>query len=282
MKKILRKIFINNYKNIFFMILNSQSKYFSLENIELKIKKDCKLGRKNTIIRTQIDEIITPNILKNGKWDYFVVNFIKKKTKNTKVKFNFIDIGANIGLISKQLINEKIKIDKYHCVEPEKKNFEILKKNLKFSNKALFYNIALTNKKSSYQKIYLSNNNFGDYSLLKKKNSNFSLVKCENINSFFNNISKIIKNNKIIYKSDTQGFDEMLILSLEKKYLKKISILIIEVSNFNFLEKNKKKFLNLTKYFNIIEDEKGNKLNKMDLSNKINQKKELNLLFAKN
>ena len=81
MKKILRKIFINNYKNIFFMILNSQSKYFSLENIELKIKKDCKLGKKNTIIRTQIDEIITPNILKNGKWDYFVVNFIKKKNK---------------------------------------------------------------------------------------------------------------------------------------------------------------------------------------------------------
>ena len=74
----------------------------------------------------------------------------------------------------------------------------------------------------------------------------------------------------------------MLILSLEKKYLKKISILILEISNFNFLEKNKKKFLNLTKYFNIIEDEKGNKLNEMDLSLKINQKTELNLLFAKN
>ena len=51
----------------------------------------------------------------------------------------------------------------------------------------------------------------------------------------------MFKNNKIIYKSDTQGFDEMLILSLEKKYLKKISILILEVSNFNFLKKNKKK-----------------------------------------
>ena len=79
MRKILRKIFINNFKNIFFMLLNSDSKYFSIDTIDLKLKKDCKLGKKNSIISSQLDQMITPNILKHGEWEYFIVNFIKKE-----------------------------------------------------------------------------------------------------------------------------------------------------------------------------------------------------------
>ena len=262
------------------MLLNSNSKYFSLESIDLKLKKDCKLGKKNNIISTQIDQIITPNILKHGKWDYFLINFLKKSVKNKNIKFNFIDIGANIGLVSKQLINEDINIDKIYCVEPENKNFLILKKNLKSKKKIFFYNIALTNKKSNYQKIYLDKNNSGDYSLIKKENSKSYLVKCVNINFFFKSIFNKLKKNKIIYKSDTQGFDEILILSLEKKYLEKINILMLEISNFSFLRRNKKKFIKLSKYFNIIEDEYGNKIDQKKLLFKLNQEQEFNILFA--
>ena len=37
------------------------------------------LGRLTSFkIQTRIDQIITPNILKKGKWDYFIIKFIEK------------------------------------------------------------------------------------------------------------------------------------------------------------------------------------------------------------
>ena len=263
------------------MLLNSNSRYFDIENIELKFKKDCKLGKKNTIFSTKVDEIITPNILKNGEWEYFVVKYIKKNLISKSQKFVFIDIGANVGLTSKQLINQKLKISKYFCVEPEKTNFELLKKNLGNIKKVIFYNLALTNKYINHQKIYLNKNNFGDYSLLKKSTIS-KIIKCMNINLFFKKVEKKYNINNIIYKSDTQGLDEILIMSLEKKYFNKIKILIIEISNFDFLEKNLNAFLNLIKNFENIEDENKDKIDEKKLLFKLYKKKEFNLFLSRN
>ena len=128
MKKILRYIFLNNFKNIFFMLINSKSEYFEFKKIEIKIKKNCKLGNKNTNLLTRIDQVITPNLLKKGEWEYFIIKFILKFAKNKKAKYDFIDIGANIGLITKQLVTRKNFIKNFHCIEPEIENFNILKK----------------------------------------------------------------------------------------------------------------------------------------------------------
>ena len=87
MKKILRKLFLNNFKHIFYIFQNSNSHYFDYNKIELVIKKDCCLGVKNTKIQTRIDQIITPNILKKGKWDYFIIKFICKYIKNKTNQF---------------------------------------------------------------------------------------------------------------------------------------------------------------------------------------------------
>ena len=66
-------------------------------------------------------------------------------------------------------------------------------------------------------KIYLNKYNFGDYSF-KTKTNKFEKAMIENVNSFF---KKNIKNNKnIIYKSDTQGMDEEILFSIDKKYFK--------------------------------------------------------------
>ena len=40
---------------------------------------------------------------------------------------------------------------------------------------------------------------------------------------------------------------------------------MLEISNFSFLRRNKKKFIKLSKYFNIIEDEYGNKIDQKKL-----------------
>ena len=94
-------------------------------------------------------------------------------------------------------------------------------------------------------------------------------------------LKKIIFNkkiNNIIYKSDTQGHDLEIFLSLDVDILKKIKIISIEISNFKF---NKNDFLNKILDFKIIYDEYGKKLNKNLLINKLEQKKEFNLLASR-
>lgn len=103
-----------------------------------------------------------------------------------------------------------------------------------------------------------------------------------NINLFFKKIEKKYNINNIIYKSDTQGLDEILIMSLEKKYFNKIKILILEISNFDFLEKKLNNFLNLIENFKNIEDGYGNKIDKNNLLSKLDKKKEFNLFLSRN
>ena len=282
MKKIFWNIYLNKYKNIFYLLINSNSKYFEIKKIELRIKKNIKLGNKDSKITTKPDEIITPNILQNGEWEYFIIKFISKIVKNKKLKFDFIDIGANIGLTTIQLTHEKkIPINKYYCIEPERENFLLLKENLNHNKKVSFFNFALTNEKSKRKKIYKNRKNHGDYSLLKKSGNDFDFVKTKNINSFFKKVLNNSKQKNLIYKSDTQGFDEILILSLKKEYLKKIKVAVLEISNFNYLKKNKIKFIEILNEFSIIKDENGNDINKNQFLSKLKKKVEFNLLLSK-
>lgn len=282
MKKIVRKLFLNNFKSIFYMIQNSNSDYFNYSKIELVIKKDCYLGLKNTKIQTRIDQMITPNILKKGQWDYFIIKFICKYIKNKANQFSFIDLGSNIGLITRQLYLKKPDIKNFHCIEPEKENYNILLNNLDSFKNVHTYNFALTNQKSGIKKMYLDKNNFGNFSLLKNSNKNTTYINALNASIFFNKIISKHKINKIIYKSDTQGFDEIIILSLSKKILDKIDIMILEISNFNYLKKNILQFFDLIEAYNVKENEIGKTINKEKIRKMINSEVEFNLLLYKN
>ena len=281
MKKILRKLFLNNFKSIFYMIQNSNSNYFDYNKIELVIKKDCCLGVKNTKIQTRIDQIITPNILKKGKWDYFIIKFICKYIKNKTNQFSFIDLGSNIGLITKQLYLKKPNIKNFHCIEPEKENYNILLNNLDSVKNVYTYNCALTNQESGIKKMYLNKNNFGDFSLLKNSNKTTTYINTLNASSFFNKIISKHKINKIIYKSDTQGFDEMIVLSLSKKILDKIDMMILEISNFSYLKKNILQFFALIENYNVKENDIGKKIDKEQIKKMISNEVEFNLLLYK-
>ena len=284
MRKILKKLFINKFKNIFYMLQNSNSKYFEFNKIVLKIKKDNTFGKKNAVITSRIDQLITPNILKSGKWDYFIIEFINKYCLKKKTKFNFIDIGANIGLISLQLINTNRYIKNYFCVEPDIQNYNILKENLSVNktNNINTYNYALIDgKNKKKQKIFIDKSNFGNYSLIKKNNHQIDYVKTYNAKKFLNRIINKYGSYKFIYKSDTQGYDEIILLSLGNNIINRFKILILEISNFDFLTRNIDKFIEIVDQFDEKVDEKGKNLNNKNILEKISSREEFNLLLSK-
>ena len=278
-KKILTKILLNNFKSVFYILIKSKYEFLLPDHINFVLKKNTPLGKKGENIKLFFDQIITPNVIKNGSWDIFIVNFIKKFSKK-KISYSFIDVGANIGLMSRQILNAGIKIKSIFCFEPEINNFLLLKKNVGFFKESFFFNFALGNTKKDKTKLYLDPLNKGNYSLSKQNiKKEYCYIKIISANTI---IKKIIRNNRvnnIIYKSDTQGKDIKIFLSLDADILKKIKIICIEISNFNF---DKIDFLSKILEFKIIYDESGVKLNKNLLINKLEEKNEFNLLACRN
>ncbi|MCX7337567.1 MAG: FkbM family methyltransferase [Pelagibacterales bacterium] len=280
--KIIRKIILrNNFKILLSELISSNFDKIKPNYLNFKINTNCPLGKNGDELFLLFDNIITPKVLLQGYWDVFVINFIKENTKKNN-NYYFFDIGSHIGLITRQVANLNIKVKKFFCFEPLKIHFNLLKKNCDFIKKINFYNCAIGVKKDE-KKIYTNKLNSGNSSLIKINKSQYQYTLVLEANA---TLKKIIKTNyikkNIIYKSDTEGYDEMIFLSLEENIIKKINIAILEISNFNFLLKNLNTFMNKIKNFNIIKDDQGIKLNLKTLENKLLLKKGFNLLLCKN
>jgi FkbM family methyltransferase len=280
-KIIRKKLLRNNFKILLSELISSHFNKIKPNYLNFKINKNCTLGKTGDELFLLFDNIITPKVLLHGYWDVFVINFIKENTKKNN-NYYFVDIGAHIGLITRQVANLNIKIKKFFCFEPLKLHFNLLKKNCSFIKKINFYNYAIGVKKDK-KKIYTNKLNSGNSSLIRINKSQYQYTFVLEANT---TLKKIIKDNhiqkNIIYKSDTEGFDEMIFLSLEQNIIKKIDIAILEISNFKFLLKNLNTFVNKIKNFNLIKDDKGVNLNLKTLKNKLLLKKAFNLLLCKN
>jgi FkbM family methyltransferase len=280
-KIIRKKLLRNNFKILLSELISSHFNKIKPNYLNFKINKNCTLGKTGDELFLLFDNIITPKVLLHGYWDVFVINFIKENTKKNN-NYYFVDIGSHIGLITRQVANLNIKIKKFFCFEPLKLHFNLLKKNCSFIKKINFYNYAIGVEKDK-KKIYTNKLNSGNSSLLKINKSQYQYTSVLEANT---TLKKIIKDNhiqkNIIYKSDTEGFDEMIFLSLEENIIKKIDIAILEISNFKFLLKNLNTFVNKIKNFNLIKDDQGVKLNLKTLKDKLLLKKGFNLLLCKN
>jgi FkbM family methyltransferase len=280
-KIIRKKLLRNNFKILLSELISSHFNKIKPNYLNFKINKNCTLGKTGDELFLLFDNIITPKVLLHGYWDVFVINFIKENTKKNN-NYYFVDIGSHIGLITRQVANLNIKIKKFFCFEPLKLHFNLLKKNCSFIKKINFYNYAIGVKKDK-KKIYTNKLNSGNSSLIRINKSQYQYTFVLEANT---TLKKIIKDNhiqkNIIYKSDTEGFDEMIFLSLEQNIIKKIDIAILEISNFKFLLKNLNTFVNKIKNFNLIKDDKGVNLNLKNLKNKLLLKKAFNLLLCKN
>jgi FkbM family methyltransferase len=280
-KIIRKKLLRNNFKILLSELISSHFNKIKPNYLNFKINKNCTLGKTGDELFLLFDNIITPKVLLHGYWDVFVINFIKENTKKNN-NYYFVDIGSHIGLITRQVANLNIKIKKFFCFEPLKLHFNLLKKNCSFIKKINFYNYAIGVKKYK-KKIYTNKLNSGNSSLIRINKSQYQYTFVLEANT---TLKKIIKDNhiqkNIIYKSDTEGFDEMIFLSLEQNIIKKIDIAILEISNFKFLLKNLNTFVNKIKNFNLIKDDKGVNLNLKTLKNKLLLKKAFNLLLCKN
>lgn len=179
------------------------------------------LGKKGVFIKS--NDILLLNFLNQELYEKNIIQAINYLCEEKKYFDFFIDIGANIGLVT---INVSKQFKNLYLVEPVKEHFNILKTNIKRNFKKIsnfyFYNFALSNK-NGFAKITIPKENIGS-SRIEESNSylnykNYDIDRVEKINlyptaKFLKDIFKNLNENKItkgVIKIDTEGYEEIIL-----------------------------------------------------------------------
>ena len=142
------------------------------------------------------------------KYEPYETKLILGQTKKGDV---VVDVGANIGYYTILLADKVGKTGKVYAFEPDKINFEILKKNIEANN---LNNVVAVNaaagSKNETNILYRSKENLGDHKLYDNfqfSKSNFQKEKVKIIK-----LDDYLKNIKInLMKIDTQGWEPEVI-----------------------------------------------------------------------
>ena len=177
-------------------------------------------------------------------------------------KLNFkkpciVDVGGCIGMYS-VVYSNLYSSGKIYTFEPLKKNYEQLKKNLKFNkcNNVSVFNLGLSDKKkntfigipdASFNKRYKSNINDGLYSIYSKKKT--SLIKLDKLDHIIR--KKKIKKVDFI-KIDVEGAEYEVLKGSEKLIKKNHPVIQLEFNELTKKLGNKDiiYFKNFAKKFN--------------------------------
>ena len=246
--KKLRKTTSSIEKLILRLVYKYKKQYFYYESYNLfknypatpkiigyQLNKNTALGKKGDIIYLPPDLENSWGIINSGEISYPYKDLITQYTQSNQ-DYIFIDIGANVGLVTKELINKNLNIDSFICVEPIEHIYSCLKLNIKEHSNVFTYNFGLGNKDSE-QDMYTDPSNHGNSSLLKSmmvKNKyhsyDTSKVSIKSVEYFFELIKDKIENKRLIIKIDVQGYDELILSLIPNSIIEMTDLLIYELS----------------------------------------------------
>ena len=268
-------IFFRQKKKLLWTLVNNlMNSFISAPTISvLTLREDTSLGKKNEKIFVTNDSYQTWYIMNSRD---FHKSFVDKVLEFTKlsISYNFIDIGANTGLLTRCLLNNLSNIRNCFLVEPDPDNLFCIKNNLQNFENINTLDCAL-DLSDGEKKLFIDQNNKGNLSLnyemmtlkedkLSFMNSedNYINVKTKNIKNYFNDIRN--ENNNII-KIDVQGYDEIIFQEIPRDVLIKTDILFIEITPLKSKKFDEEKFtLNLDLFKKYITSN-GNQLTKNEV-----------------
>lgn len=115
-----------------------------------------------------LDAIIGQHVLRRGSWENVLPRFVSHVMQGCDSQFSLVDIGANIGLFTRQCLNllDPEKLDQCWCYEPESNNYNLLKRNIGSSTGVILHNYGL-GERNEVCELYIDPVNVGNYSTNK-------------------------------------------------------------------------------------------------------------------
>ncbi len=190
-----------------------------------------KLGASGDRLVMPLDGVIFPAVVKSGSWQGEEIDFLKSKVQGED-EYCLIDIGANVGLFTRQVLESGLKLKNCFCLEPNAQNFSCLVQNLDRYQNVECFNFGLGDT-SARQEFYADHSNCGNYSLnieaMGGRSYSTEVVTITSVADFFAETKPRIGASNIIWKSDTQGYDELIVSLVPMDVWSRISFAIIEL-----------------------------------------------------
>lgn len=164
-----------------------------------------------------LDHIIGRIALVHRQWDYAKQSFLIDVCREQNEPFCLIDVGANIGLFTRQTLNNRhLNVQKVFTYEPHPQNYYLLERNLAGIDKIVKRNIGLS-VDAGRLSFYIDPNNVGNYSLNRNAMPPDYQTISVDIGRGGEESEKWLDSwhGRFIYKSDTQGFDETIATSFD-------------------------------------------------------------------
>jgi FkbM family methyltransferase len=185
------------------------------------------------ILELPVDKVITRSVLEHGNWQLQDLQFVSAHAP--KGPLVLLDIGAHIGLMTRQLLHLFPNVVAAVCYEPHPGNFSLLSHNLAHLHNCTLLQAAV-GAVSGELTFYEDLHNTGNYSLSidsmegreHRVNSVDCLRACDE--EFLGRLPPGAADVPIIWKSDTQGLDELIVTSLSEDFWRRVPVALMEIS----------------------------------------------------
>lgn len=195
-------------------------------------------------VRLRWDTAIMPNTLANHHWQVEELIFVQNIT-NRHPSVTLVDIGANVGLFSRQVLGHCPKVTQCYSYEPEPHNFACMVHNmLPFPGARL--EMAALGEHAGTAQFHLDLRNCGNNSLVSNDlggafetaTVDVSILAAETESQRW-----LSHGQPIFYKSDTQGYDEKIISLLPLSFWDNVIGGMIEVAHMEKPDFDREKFI---------------------------------------
>jgi FkbM family methyltransferase len=228
-----------------------------LGNIFLEFNVDTLLGKKGQKIMMPKDLVLFESVRAKGFWEPSIVSFLSQplmgiKAEESIAEYTLLDIGANCGLITRQVANLAKQNFNAVCIEPLAQNFEALQFNVSSLPRILELStlaFALGDVNCEMD-IYTEKANIGNTSFLKMKSRNVtkSKVSQKSTSEFID--ENLNNKTRIILKCDTQGYETEILSQFSDSFWQRIDFGVVEIRSLPSLNQlNVEYILNFLKHY---------------------------------
>jgi FkbM family methyltransferase len=182
-------------------------------------------------VKLVADYLMCPIVLGRHRWQIEELDFAKRVCIGAE-PITLVDVGANMGLFSRQLVVAIPAIAKVFAYEPEPNNFGCLVHNLEpFRERVVAIQAAISNN-SGNMEFYLDPTNSGNFSLaVDAMPPSYTKMIVETKNVALESTAWLEGKQRIFYKSDTEGFDELVASAIRPEVWSRVFAGMIEIWN---------------------------------------------------
>jgi FkbM family methyltransferase len=196
------------------------------------LTRDSALGRVGDNILLPFDQVMFPATIAENGWALETLEFLEKMV-DPACSYVALDIGANVGLFTRQVALRFPNLMQFFCVEAEPGNFRALQYNVSgLRDRVKLWNVALSDADGP-MRFFRDKDNIGNYSLnddaMRGRQFDSITVQAVATDQWMAAHVRLEPGDRVVWKSDTQGYDELIISLTPLEIWDKVDFAIVEL-----------------------------------------------------